>query len=93
MSQERNLGFTEASIGLTIITCLLVALGYLLVQRLSDSPRPVATMPAPATFRDGADGVRTALGTQPSEPAERQTSYAPQWLAPQSAESRSVITR
>ncbi len=34
MDQERNLGVTEARFALTILTCLLVAIGYIALLRL-----------------------------------------------------------
>jgi hypothetical protein len=34
MSQNRNFGVTEASLGLTVIICLMVVLGYWVIQRL-----------------------------------------------------------
>jgi hypothetical protein len=37
MDQERNLGVTEARFALTILTCLLVAVGYVALLRLGGS--------------------------------------------------------
>jgi hypothetical protein len=34
MDQERNLGVTEARFALTLLTCLLVAIGYIALLRL-----------------------------------------------------------
>jgi hypothetical protein len=50
MNQERNFGVTEAGLGLTVITCLLVALGYWLVQRLvgTGATPPVEVRPPAA---------------------------------------------
>lgn len=94
MTDNRNLGVTEATVGLTLITGLLVLLGYLVINRLSNSPRPqTAEAPAATTFGNPDDGVRTALGVTPSQPAEHQTSYAPQWLEPQSEQPGETLVR
>lgn len=37
MSEERNFGVTEARLGLTLLTCLLIALGFAILQRLGDA--------------------------------------------------------
>ena len=37
MDQERNLGVTEARFGLTVVICLLVAIGYIVLLRLGSS--------------------------------------------------------
>jgi hypothetical protein len=37
MDQERNLGVTEARFGLTLLICLLVAIGYIVLLRLGNS--------------------------------------------------------
>ena len=34
MNHERNLGVTEARLGLTLVICLLVVLGYLILHNL-----------------------------------------------------------
>ena len=97
MTENRYLGATEARIGLTLITGLLVTLGYVIVQRLSDSPRSQTSLQIPSTYGDDnsqADqSVRTALGMMSSQPAEHQPSYAPKWLEPQPAEPGDVSTR
>jgi energy-converting hydrogenase Eha subunit F len=93
MTENRNVGVTEATIGLSLITGLLVLLGYLVLDRLSTSPRPQAALPANATFDPSDRGVRTALGVAGNQPAEHQTSYAPQWLEPQSEQPGDSLVR
>src|SRR5215212_585713 len=40
MDKERNLGVTEARFALTLLTCLLVAIGYVALLRLGGSNDP-----------------------------------------------------
>ena len=42
MDKERNLGVTEARFALTILTCLLVAIGYIALLRLGGTKDPSA---------------------------------------------------
>jgi hypothetical protein len=42
MDQERNLGVTEARFALTILTCLLVAIGYIALLKLGGTKDPLA---------------------------------------------------
>jgi hypothetical protein len=70
MTKERQLGKFEASVGLSLIACLLVALGAAIVYRIRDEAPPVA---------DRVSGV----GNVPVEPTAidvQQTSYQPAWL-------------
>ena len=48
MTQERNFGVVEARVGLSLLTCLLVALGYVVLQRLGESGAS-AVVELPAT--------------------------------------------
>jgi hypothetical protein len=41
MEKERNLGVTEARFALTLLTCLLVAIGYVALLRLGASKETV----------------------------------------------------
>src|SRR5690349_465596 len=41
MDQDRNLGVTEARFALTIVICLLVAVGYVTLMRLGGTSEPV----------------------------------------------------
>ena len=41
MDQERNLGVTEARFALTLLTCLLVAIGYVALLRLGGAKETV----------------------------------------------------
>ena len=60
MDEERSLGVTEARFGLTILICLLVAIGYVVLLRLGNStesvlevrPEPIARQAASATPTD-----------------------------------------
>jgi hypothetical protein len=42
MDKDRNLGVTEARFALTILTCLLVAIGYIALLRLGGTKDPTA---------------------------------------------------
>src|SRR4029079_13580296 len=42
MEKERNLGVTEARFALTLLTCLLVAIGYVALLRLGGTTDPSA---------------------------------------------------
>jgi hypothetical protein len=62
MDKERNLGVTEARFALTLLTCLLVAIGYVALLRLGgtkdgsadvsadDTPPPSIVIPAPPSM-------------------------------------------
>jgi hypothetical protein len=90
--QQRTVGMTEAGIGLSLITCLLVALGYVIIQRLGDrgrpSPRevaPIASPLTPNTTQPTATNGIVPVGpsSEPTGGTAYQTSYPPQWLPPQ----------
>lgn len=90
MNQDRNLGVTEARLGLTLLTCLLVALGYVILQRLGgtgEAPivesRP-GSVSQPATFTgkaapSGDDQPRVLVteGTESPAVSVPQTSQRP----------------
>jgi hypothetical protein len=40
MDQDRNLGVTEARFALTLLTCILVAVGYIALLRLGGTKEP-----------------------------------------------------
>lgn len=42
MNQERNLGVTEARFGLTIVICLLAAVGFFVLLRVGNTGEPTA---------------------------------------------------
>jgi hypothetical protein len=54
MEKERNLGVTEARFALTLLTCLLVAIGYVALLRLGGSKDPSVDLspddPSPPSF-------------------------------------------
>lgn len=92
MAQERNLGVAEARVGLSIITCLLLVLGYVVLQRLGGTGQ----LP-PVEFRSypSADQVNTTppvpdvdqprvLKPEVWQPTQLpiQTSQRPDWLSP-----------
>ena len=97
MKKERNFGVAEARIGLSVITCLLVALGYVIVHRLGDASLPAeidAGTMRPATQANAAPGNVPGTPALASESDDRygasnqqsssqQTVYRPQWLSPQ----------
>jgi hypothetical protein len=41
MDEQRNRGVTEARFALTLLTCLLVAIGYIMLLRLSGTKEPI----------------------------------------------------
>lgn len=93
MSEQRKLGVTPAGLGLTLFTCLLVALGYLVLRRLGDNTEPTPAVVAPGapdeTYRAvgtdllGAPQIPPVQGTEPSPVPYPQTTLRPIWLAPQ----------
>ena len=98
MTSERNLGVTEARIGLSLLTCLLIALGYVVVQRLGDTglapPAEIRPDPAAASFRNSPASPMATGGRAQVSPAQRtesipapypHVSRRPLWLAPQPA--------
>jgi hypothetical protein len=96
MSEPSKLGVTQTGIGLTLLTCLLAALGYFALQRLgdsSDSP-PVADSPTTPneTYQSSGTGSPNANAGQQNLPADGsgspaisypQTTLRPIWVAPQ----------
>ncbi len=70
--EDRNTGVTEARFALTLLTCLLVAIGYIVLLRLGGAKdSPVVTDPD-----DGSAAVVTA----PAPAAPTQTEPVPQVL-------------
>jgi hypothetical protein len=95
MSNERSLGVTEARLGLTLLTCLLVVLGYAVLQRLGGTGQP-----PPVEIMSGtpSETFSTTRGNEASAPRPQvlpvqgndlpdtsypRTSERPQWLAPE----------
>jgi len=94
MEQDRNLGVAEARVGLSIITCLLLVLGYVVLQQLGGTgQRP----PVEIRSYQSAEQLDTAPQSVPGdaeqpyvltpevwEPTELpiQTTQRPQWLTP-----------
>lgn len=64
MDEERNLGVTEARFALTILTCLLVAIGYVALLKLGGTKD--------TSIDVGPDDVSTPsiAGSSPVKPAE-----------------------
>jgi hypothetical protein len=92
MVRERNFGIAEARIGLSVITFLLVALGYVTIHRLGDSTAPAEIETIPSSRRAQADApldrpILTDGPTSPTDTANQQSSYRPQWLSPQNDSS------
>jgi hypothetical protein len=96
MSQERNFGVTEAGLGLTVITCLLIALGYWIVQRLGGSGEapPVEvrssqtaeqTDSSPRATPNESAQPRVLVAEEPKSSDSRlpYTAHRPEWLSPQ----------
>ena len=59
MDQERNLGVTEARFALTLLTCLLVAIGYVALLRIGGNDSAAET---------GADDPSPPIVQLPSVP-------------------------
>jgi hypothetical protein len=98
MIKERSFGVAEARIGLSVITCLLVALGYVIVHRLGDASVPTdidsganpqaARVNASPGSSLGAPALATQSdtrygGSDTNPSTNQQTVYRPQWLSPQ----------
>jgi hypothetical protein len=96
MSEKFKLGVTETGVGLTLLTCLLAALGYFVLQRLGDSSEstPVADSPAApietySTLGAGPSNLNAepqivpVQGSEPSHNSYPQTTLRPIWVAPQ----------
>jgi hypothetical protein len=80
MNDERNRGVTEARFGLTVLICLLVAMGYIVLLRLgSPTDSTVEIRPEPPVARE----VTTPI--DPNEPQvlpiEPQRQTVPQMSA------------
>jgi hypothetical protein len=79
--EERPLGKLEATLGLSLLTALVVALGWAYVYQL-DAP-VAATPPDP-------DWV-SAQTIPRSDTAVEQTAYHPEWLSSQDDDRRDVF--
>jgi hypothetical protein len=106
MSDKRNLGVTEARLGLSLLSCLLVALGYVVLQRLGDtaesSPEDIAPDQSnvsfhPAEFSPSGGNVQPQIlpvqGSEPSPAPYPHTSQRPLWLAPQQGTDDTSLQR
>lgn len=87
MVQERTFGVTEARLGLTLLTCLLIALGFAILHRLGAPPasHPDVAPQSPADFvasspDDPAAPPGTTLAT------ESRDDFQPQVLPAQRAD-------
>ena len=68
MSSERSFGVTEAQFGLSLLTCLLLALGYVTLQRLGGAGNPPIIEKRPdqtASPHETADASRVVEPEQP----------------------------
>jgi hypothetical protein len=95
MINERSLGVTEARLGLTLLTCLLVVLGYAVLQRLGGTGQPppveiVSDTPTEAfSTNHGNEGgaprpqVLPVQGNDLPDAPYPRTSERPQWLVPE----------
>lgn len=63
MDDEQNLGVTEARFALTILTCLLVAIGYIALLRLAGTKDPSI---------DVSPDENSAAVTEPVRPKESE---------------------
>src|SRR5215203_2167394 len=93
MDKERNLGVTEARFALTILTCLLVAIGYIALLRLGGSKDTFADVstedvsppgiPAPMTPPSKAEPEPRVLPLERPEDGQiERTSLLRKRLAP-----------
>ncbi len=85
MIEDQRLSKTEASLGISLIAALLVALGGAYVYQL-DEPTPV-TPPDPNWV-----SAQPALPSK-SASAVEQTAYRPEWLPPQGDEQPQTFVR
>lgn len=95
MTEDRNLGVTEARVGLTMITCLLLVLGYVVLQQLGGTGQrpPVEvradqpTVPLETTELPSPGDVERPFVLQPEswDPTGLpiQTTQRPEWVMPQ----------
>lgn len=87
MDQDRNLGVTEARFALTIVICLLVAVGYVALLRFGGSGKATVEEIPPTEVVQGAttpvdnsndpeelkiDPPATGMGTMSTRPAPPQ---------------------
>jgi hypothetical protein len=59
MDQERNLGVTEARFALTLLTCLLVAIGYVALLKIGGNDSAAET---------GSDDASPPIAAAPAKP-------------------------
>ena len=86
MDEERNLGVTEARFALTILTCLLVAIGYIALLKLGGTkdtstdvgPDDVSTpsIAGPSTVKDPEPPPRVLPLEKPDEGRREPASLA-----------------
>jgi hypothetical protein len=69
MDEERNLGVTEARFALTILTCLLVAIGYIALLRLGGTKDPSADLSSDDSSVPSITGPATPTPTTKAEPS------------------------
>jgi hypothetical protein len=79
MSQDGNTGVTEARFALTIVTCLLLALGYITLHRLGGAGEvpPVETGPTIVDQPIGDDDEQIVDDSQPKVLITHGTDGAP----------------
>jgi hypothetical protein len=65
MEKERNLGVTEARFALTLLTCLLVAIGYVALLRLGGSKDTTVEPGSDNIPPPGIAGPETPIQTEP----------------------------
>jgi hypothetical protein len=85
MEKERNLGVTEARFALTLLTCLLVAFGYIALLRLAGTKETAADI--------GPNDVSPPSIAGPVLPIEPQPIVLPLEPADGRNESTSVAKR
>src|SRR5262245_64310492 len=96
MSDEHNPNISKTGVGLTLLTCLLAALGFFVLQRLGDnsdslpidvSPTaPNETYQSPSADASNANSEPQNLQVQGSDPSSMsypQTTLRPIWVSPQ----------
>ena len=91
MDNDGNLGVTEARFGLTLLTCLLVAIGYIALHRLGgtgkaptvEPRREIASRPTvPGSEVPPDDEQPQVLPIDPQAPDIR-TSHRPERIVPE----------
>ncbi|MFO0788030.1 MAG: hypothetical protein U0805_01145 [Pirellulales bacterium] len=77
MDQERNLGVTEARFGLTLVICMLAAIGFFVLLRLGNTSEPTMVEIRPAASQQDPEQAPQVPDDQPQVlPVQSEPRYA-----------------